>query len=66
MGDAVMLTLRILCQCASTMMILSPTPTVIRIYKSKDVGVTSVVPLVAVFGNSFSWCVRRGDATVSL
>ncbi|TYZ59976.1 hypothetical protein PybrP1_007580 [[Pythium] brassicae (nom. inval.)] len=50
-----MLTLRILCQCSSTMMILSPTPTVVRIYKTKDVGIASVVPLVAVFGNSFSW-----------
>lgn len=57
MHDTVMLMLRILCQCASTMMILSPTPTVYRIYRTKDVGVASVLPLVAVLGNSYSWCV---------
>lgn len=55
MGDAFMLALRILCQCSSTMMILSPTPTVYRIFKTKSVGIASVVPLVAVLGNSYSW-----------
>lgn len=55
MNDAFMLALRILCQCASTMMILSPSPTVYRIFKTKDVGIASVLPLVAVLGNSYSW-----------
>uniref|UniRef100_K3X1W0 Bidirectional sugar transporter SWEET n=1 Tax=Globisporangium ultimum (strain ATCC 200006 / CBS 805.95 / DAOM BR144) TaxID=431595 RepID=K3X1W0_GLOUD len=36
-------------------MILSPTPTIYRIWKNKDVGIASVVPLVAVLGNSHVW-----------
>uniref|UniRef100_K3X1W2 Bidirectional sugar transporter SWEET n=1 Tax=Globisporangium ultimum (strain ATCC 200006 / CBS 805.95 / DAOM BR144) TaxID=431595 RepID=K3X1W2_GLOUD len=55
MTGSCLLVLEIICTCSSTMMIFSPTPTIYRIYKAKNVGISSVVPLVAVLGNSHVW-----------
>lgn len=42
---------RVLAASTSTMMILSPIPSIYRVYKNKSTGVGSIVPLVSMFAN---------------
>lgn len=57
MNDAVLLTLRILTACSSTIMILSPAPAMYKIYKTQSVGHMSIVALATLLGNCHMWCV---------
>jgi hypothetical protein len=42
---------RVLAACTSTMMILSPMPTMVRIMRARVVGHHSIVPLVSMLAN---------------
>jgi hypothetical protein len=46
---------RVIASCSSLFMLLSPTPMVYKMYKDRDTGVMSIVPLLAVLVNSNMW-----------
>jgi hypothetical protein len=46
---------RVIASCSSLFMLLSPTPMVYKMYKDRDTGVMSIVPLLAVLVNSNTW-----------
>lgn len=41
--------------CASLVMILSPAPAMVRVWKTGNVGLLSVVPLASLLANSHVW-----------
>jgi solute carrier family 50 (sugar transporter) len=43
---------RALAACTSTVMLLSPIPMIWGVWKAKNTGVASIVPLVTMFANS--------------
>ncbi|GAB9471515.1 Mtn3-like protein [Globisporangium polare] len=55
MSDVLLMILRILTACSSMVMILSPSPTIVKIYKTKSVGHLSIFALAALLGNCHMW-----------
>lgn len=55
MSDVLLMILRILTACSSMVMILSPSPVIFKIYKTKSVGHLSIFALAALLGNCHMW-----------
>ncbi|KAE9069428.1 hypothetical protein PF010_g26665 [Phytophthora fragariae] len=53
-GTAV-LVIKTMAACTGTIMIFSPSILIYRVFKQKDVGVASVIPLVTLFSNCHVW-----------
>lgn len=55
MSDVLLMILRILTACSSMIMILSPSPVIFKIYKTKSVGHLSIFALAALLSNCHMW-----------
>lgn len=49
------LVIKTLAACSGTMMILSPSILIYRVFRQKDVGVASIIPLVTLLSNCHVW-----------
>jgi hypothetical protein len=52
---------RVMAACTSTLMLLSPIPTIWNVWKTKSTGVASIVPLVSLLMNSHNAYVALGN-----
>ncbi|CAI5718315.1 unnamed protein product [Hyaloperonospora brassicae] len=57
MSETAVSVIRVLAACSCAVMVLSPSILMYRIFKQKDVGAASVIPLVALFVNCHAWSV---------
>lgn len=57
---------RVLAACTSATMLLSPTPMIYKIYKNRDTGVMSIIPLATMLVNAHLWYVVCSCCTLLL
>lgn len=66
MSSTAITVVKLLAGCTSSIMILSPSIRMYRVYKTKQIGLNAFVPLASLLANTHVWYVRSCDSLAYL